>query len=450
MMNTETFHVSACALITLSGTTLAHAEETPALLEPSIGQVHNAAHIYYNVVTGERVITLLDDQFSGAQADSFSSAPVWATRVQSACADHGYPTEYFFGVNSPPPTTEVSDLLAYSITLLDYGDIQHDTVVDCIEVNWVTTHPDDDLDGDGVGDGVEELAGEWIVWDAHNGRPECHALPMVHFLFTNLAGNINGPDSVTGYTLNVDLTASDNGPDLTFEMGNTDDDCQGAAVCVNDLDTNFDGIGDGANWSQVDFDFDSMPDSDMDGDGLFDFAWSVRFHQPGTGNDFDSDSDTGTLAPVSLRTIGVGMGFPEGSAIDNGDGTWSYNIDQFAALPGNGVEDRAVTYSAPNASGSMLYTGGFWFGGIACTGGLLDDGGSGYVPPAMFEFTLFTPNGATLCLVDLNGDGVLNFFDVSAFILDYQSGGDYNGDGMTSFFDISAFIADYTSNCGMG
>jgi hypothetical protein len=48
---------------------------------------------------------------------------------------------------------------------------------------------------------------------------------------------------------------------------------------------------------------------------------------------------------------------------------------------------------------------------------------------------------------DLNGDGVLNFFDVSAFIQEYNNGGDYNGDGSTNFFDVSQFIQDYNAGC---
>jgi len=51
------------------------------------------------------------------------------------------------------------------------------------------------------------------------------------------------------------------------------------------------------------------------------------------------------------------------------------------------------------------------------------------------------------CPADLNGDGLLNFFDVSAFISAFSGGADYNGDGNTNFFDVSAFISDFNAGC---
>jgi hypothetical protein len=51
------------------------------------------------------------------------------------------------------------------------------------------------------------------------------------------------------------------------------------------------------------------------------------------------------------------------------------------------------------------------------------------------------------CPADLTGDGLLNFFDVSAFITAFSGGADYNGDGSTNFFDVSAFITDFNAGC---
>ena len=51
------------------------------------------------------------------------------------------------------------------------------------------------------------------------------------------------------------------------------------------------------------------------------------------------------------------------------------------------------------------------------------------------------------CPADLNGDGMLNFFDVSLFLQGYNTGADYNGDGSTNFFDVSAFLTDYNMGC---
>ncbi|MGJ8637049.1 MAG: S8 family serine peptidase [Phycisphaerales bacterium] len=54
------------------------------------------------------------------------------------------------------------------------------------------------------------------------------------------------------------------------------------------------------------------------------------------------------------------------------------------------------------------------------------------------------------CPADFNGDEVLDFFDISAFLTAFGGGdpsGDYNGDGEYDFFDISAFLTDYSMGC---
>ena len=54
------------------------------------------------------------------------------------------------------------------------------------------------------------------------------------------------------------------------------------------------------------------------------------------------------------------------------------------------------------------------------------------------------------CAADLNGDGALNFFDVSAFLVAYTAldpVADFNGDGSFDFFDVSAFLTAYNAGC---
>jgi len=55
-----------------------------------------------------------------------------------------------------------------------------------------------------------------------------------------------------------------------------------------------------------------------------------------------------------------------------------------------------------------------------------------------------------VCLGDLTGDGMLNFFDVSAFLNAFGNGdaaADFTGDGMLNFFDVSAFLAAFGAGC---
>jgi len=54
------------------------------------------------------------------------------------------------------------------------------------------------------------------------------------------------------------------------------------------------------------------------------------------------------------------------------------------------------------------------------------------------------------CVADLNGDGELNFFDVSAFLSAFGAGDlsvDLNGDGSLDFFDVSAFLSAFSAGC---
>ncbi|MBO6514666.1 MAG: hypothetical protein JJ974_11940 [Phycisphaerales bacterium] len=54
------------------------------------------------------------------------------------------------------------------------------------------------------------------------------------------------------------------------------------------------------------------------------------------------------------------------------------------------------------------------------------------------------------CPPDLNDDGVLDFFDISAFLTAYNNGDlsvDFIADGSLDFFDVSAFLSLYSMGC---
>lgn len=58
--------------------------------------------------------------------------------------------------------------------------------------------------------------------------------------------------------------------------------------------------------------------------------------------------------------------------------------------------------------------------------------------------------GLSVCPADLTGDGVLNFFDVSAFLSAFNAMNpiaDFTGDGMFNFFDVSGFLSAYSAGC---
>lgn len=54
------------------------------------------------------------------------------------------------------------------------------------------------------------------------------------------------------------------------------------------------------------------------------------------------------------------------------------------------------------------------------------------------------------CPADLTGDGVVDFFDVSAFLTAYAAMdlvADFNQDGVFNYFDVSAFLSAYGDGC---
>lgn len=54
------------------------------------------------------------------------------------------------------------------------------------------------------------------------------------------------------------------------------------------------------------------------------------------------------------------------------------------------------------------------------------------------------------CPADFNGDTILDFFDVLAFLQAFTAGepeGDFNNDTIHDFFDVLAFLAAFTAGC---
>lgn len=99
---------------------------------------------------------------------------------------------------------------------------------------------------------------------------------------------------------------------------------------------------------------------------------------------------------------------------------------------------------------------------IALGGGRLAVGAAGYDDAGVYtgSASVFTPgvpdadfNGipdGCICPADLNADGVLDFFDLQAFLIGFAaqaSPGDYNADGLFDFFDVQAYLNAYSSGC---
>ncbi len=100
---------------------------------------------------------------------------------------------------------------------------------------------------------------------------------------------------------------------------------------------------------------------------------------------------------------------------------------------------------------------GFDFGGDTgrqVMNGVVDINNAGQVAFAAFlrngTIGVFVATPAAGCAGDLNGDGALDFFDVSAFLNGYNAMdpiADFTGDGVFDFFDVSAFLGAYNAGC---
>lgn len=440
---------SALSLVLAAGISSTAAANTTPIVESrglNSGDIKDVAHIYFNVATGEKVVTLLND--AQRPADTGDSVAFYSMTTGQQCLAQGYSSSYFY---SPDDLSMVSVTTSGMINVLsslaleslftDWGDVLDDSVVDCIQVNWVTNFADTDTDMDSLADGIEGLAASWTIFGNYNGRsPQDNsiAVGLVGFGFFNLPGL---PPSFTGafgqYTADIDLTASGTfGTDLTLELGDTDSDFQGAAIGL--LANGDSGTAGPIPGYFTDFDSDSLDDGDPDDDGLADWGWGVSFVQPGRQDvdnaDMDSDTQTGIDGDfANAATIGIGFASLDGGvAVDSGTAGWTWDDQD----PDVETEDVFTLYNGYDFAGIPAGTnaGPFWFGGLSCAAGQ-----TSYVPGANFQVVLYGPGGAPVCPADLTGDGLWDFFDIS-FLL--QNMVDYNGDTAFDFFDISANLQD--------
>lgn len=83
--------------------------------------------------------------------------------------------------------------------------------------------------------------------------------------------------------------------------------------------------------------------------------------------------------------------------------------------------------------------------GVVAVGAILDDD-NGTSSGSAYVFTAPLPE----CPADLTGDGILNFFDISAFLNAFNAQNpiaDFTGDGVWNFFDVSAFLTSFSAGC---
>ncbi len=158
------------------------------------------------------------------------------------------------------------------------------------------------------------------------------------------------------------------------------------------------------------------------GDG--DFAQSFSFFNLASGGAFG--------APIDVELIS--------SVGDTGVLTTSF-VETNSIVAGGSVSFDAVLADLNPGSFSATYTFRVW-----------NDRGMFVGVSSIEEMTLVLSGEVSAggCVADINGDGVLNFFDVSAFLSLFSAGdlaADMNDDGMLNFFDVSAFLVEFGAGC---
>ncbi len=443
------------ALVALTGTNASATE--PIQLDPSAGTIRHTGHIYFNIATGEKITTLIESGDSQAAVDGAAGSEIWVAET-GACADQGFSSSFYFGITDSSTATCSASSCGFNRIIFDWGDIAKDTVVDCLQIHWITDHADTDTDSDSFADGVTGFGANWIYWDAMNGRApqlESIAMPIIQLTFYDLPGEFPVDTSaISYYTADIDLGA-DFASSLVFEIGDTDSNLQGAAIHNPRMDL-------------TDNDNDGIPDIDPDLDSLADWGWSIQFIQPGTVDTDNADGDdnwsTGIDGDVNAKSIaGINFGSPTpGHAELNSEGQWVWVSDG----PTGATEDRfgyGLTEN-PDGSGPLRYFGAFFFGGLSCDP---DPVTGQYTPAAHFQTVLYGPStGCVRCPADMpselipgecpSGDGVLNFLDISYFLNFYAEGdlfvditGNPDGtpDGQLNFLDVSYFLTIFAAGC---
>lgn len=131
-----------------------------------------------------------------------------------------------------------------------------------------------------------------------------------------------------------------------------------------------------------------------------------------------------------------------------------FRIEMFASEDcdasgsGEGQAFLGSFVTEPDASGNATFTE--TVPGVAPEGWVVTATATNLAERTTSEFSVCVTAAGSGCPADFNGDGNLDFFDVSTFLNafgDQDPAADFNGDGNYDFFDVSAFLNAYNAGC---
>lgn len=158
---------------------------------------------------------------------------------------------------------------------------------------------------------------------------------------------------------------------------------------------------------------------------------------------FDSTAAAVWSVDYTQETTGTLVVEIEGFAVEDAD-----RIDT------TGAADLAGAVEVVLLNGFEPTIGTVWeiveaAGGV--TGGFSSVvGAPGFEVETSGDTVLLIYVGVTDCVADYNGDGLLNFFDVQAFLADFNDdlpSADLTDDGHWDFFDVAMFLNHYNAGC---
>lgn len=415
----------------------AFAEDTHAMAPKGKVMQEMGGYVYFNIANGDRVVTLPNSR----PVDNGVSPALWISDNWLPCASFGQTAGLIGGIVDCPAA--VATCAGFGVTTLsstgtlsvDWADVPANQVIDCVDIEYGTSHHDTDSDSDGFADGVPGLAAFWTFWDGNPTLADTNITPAGGVAFGNLPADAP-PFAQFGvlYIFTVDLgPTSSSSSSFVFELG--DDDSMAATP-------------------EVTF-FNPMGFRDDDGDGNADFSYSIQFAQPGTidtTGDGIIDGDPNNVA-ITTWLLATGNGTP---TVDS-SGNWDIVETTF---PGNvgALEGFGSAFVDSLTSDVVFFGTNFWYGGFTCDadGNGTPSGNADYNPRADFYTVMYGPSannepmGCSPADIALPYD-VLNFLDIQAFIGLYNAQ-DPAADfalptGTWNFLDIQAYIGIYNQGC---
>lgn len=156
-----------------------------------------------------------------------------------------------------------------------------------------------------------------------------------------------------------------------------------------------------------------------------------------SGDEFGHSVDIQSNADGFLVAVGAWFDFESG---DDSGSAYTFQLNAQGVLQSSTkLVPSDSSESAEFGTSIAIDTNGTVIVGAAEDDALFSNAGAAY---------LF--NAAQSCPADFTGDGVVNFFDISAFIIAFQAMdpiADLTNDGAFNFFDVSAFLSAFAEGC---